>query len=116
MVHVLKRASPKARLSAPQRSCVARATGESPPQWRCASASNAAALGGVAINSCTYCTISFGSTRTVKFGCVSLFMGPVWGCPPDFQGYGKLRGMNDDLLLLVVAAGALAGGYRIWQV
>ena len=24
--------------------------------------------------------------------------------------------MNDDLLLLVVAAGALAGGYRIWQV
>jgi len=24
--------------------------------------------------------------------------------------------MSDDLLLLVVAAGALAGGYRIWQV
>jgi hypothetical protein len=23
--------------------------------------------------------------------------------------------MNDDLLLLVVAAGVLAGGYRIWQ-
>ncbi len=30
--------------------------------------------------------------------------------------YGKLRGMNDDLLLLVLAAGVLAGGYRIWQV
>jgi|SRR5450432_1642356 hypothetical protein len=28
---------------------------------------------------------------------------------------GKLHGMNDDLLLLVLAAGFLAGGYRIWQ-
>lgn len=31
-------------------------------------------------------------------------------------GYGKLHGMIDDLLLLVFAAGALAGGYKIWQV
>jgi hypothetical protein len=28
---------------------------------------------------------------------------------------GKLRGMTDDLLLLILAAAALAGGYRIWQ-
>ena len=29
--------------------------------------------------------------------------------------YGKLHGMNEDLLLLVLAAGVLAGGYKIWQ-
>ena len=28
---------------------------------------------------------------------------------------GKLRGMTDDLVLLILAAAALAGGYRIWQ-
>ena len=29
--------------------------------------------------------------------------------------YGKLHGMNDDLVLLVLVAGILAGGYKIWQ-
>ena len=29
--------------------------------------------------------------------------------------YGKLHGMDDDLVLLVLAAGVLAGGYKIWQ-
>jgi Protein of unknown function (DUF3301) len=29
--------------------------------------------------------------------------------------WGKLRGMTDDLLLLVLSVGALAGGYKIWQ-
>jgi hypothetical protein len=35
---------------------------------------------------------------------------------PPISRYGKLLNMTDDLLLLVFAAGALAGGYRIWQV
>jgi hypothetical protein len=29
--------------------------------------------------------------------------------------YGKLHRMNNDLVLLVLAAGVLAGGYKIWQ-
>ena len=29
--------------------------------------------------------------------------------------YGKLHAMNDDLVLLVLVAGVLAGGYKIWQ-
>jgi len=29
--------------------------------------------------------------------------------------WGKLRGMTDDLLLLVLTTGVLAGGYKIWQ-
>ena len=29
--------------------------------------------------------------------------------------WGKLRGMTDDLLLLVLTAGVLAAGYKIWQ-
>ena len=29
--------------------------------------------------------------------------------------YGKLRTMSDDLMLLLLAAGVLAGGYKIWQ-
>jgi len=29
--------------------------------------------------------------------------------------WGKLRAMTDDLLLLVLTVGALAGGYKIWQ-
>jgi Protein of unknown function (DUF3301) len=29
--------------------------------------------------------------------------------------WGKLRAMTDDLLLLVLIAGLLAGGYKIWQ-
>jgi hypothetical protein len=29
--------------------------------------------------------------------------------------YGKLRAMSDDLVLLLLAAGVLAGGYKIWQ-
>jgi hypothetical protein len=29
--------------------------------------------------------------------------------------YGKLHGMTDDLLLLILTAAVLAGGYRIWQ-
>jgi Protein of unknown function (DUF3301) len=29
--------------------------------------------------------------------------------------WGKLRAMTDDLLLLVLSAGLLAGGYKIWQ-
>ena len=32
---------------------------------------------------------------------------------PDFQG--KLGGMNQDLVWLVLAAGVLAGGYKLWQ-
>jgi hypothetical protein len=51
--------------------------------------------------------------------------------PPKYQGggtqcdapqcgaylapYGKLRGMTDDLLLLILTAAVVAGGYRIWQ-
>jgi TRAP-type C4-dicarboxylate transport system permease small subunit len=40
------------------------------------------------------------------------FMGRL----PPISRYGKLLNMTDDLLLLVFAAGALAGGYRIWQI
>jgi hypothetical protein len=29
--------------------------------------------------------------------------------------WGKLRAMTDDLLLLVLTTGLLAGGYKIWQ-
>lgn len=29
--------------------------------------------------------------------------------------WGKLPAMTDDLLLLVLTVGALAGGYKIWQ-
>jgi hypothetical protein len=29
--------------------------------------------------------------------------------------WGKLRAMTDDLLLLVLTVGVLAGGYKIWQ-
>ena len=29
--------------------------------------------------------------------------------------YGKLHRMNNDLVLLVLAAGMLAGGYKFWQ-
>jgi hypothetical protein len=31
------------------------------------------------------------------------------------QRWGKLRGMTDDLLLLVLTTGVLAAGYKIWQ-
>src|SRR5258707_11108681 len=88
--------------------------------------SGAVALCGVVIKLCTYCTISLGSTRTVRFGCGSLVMGtlpqnpftyPVWGASigNPVPAYGKLRDMSDDLVLLVLAAGVLAGGYKIWQ-
>src|SRR6202022_1084996 len=128
VVQVLTRASPKARLSALQRSCAARASGVSPPHWRWASAmvvSGVAAPRGVAIKFCTYCTISLGSTRTVRFGCGSLVIvalpkivtPSLWGASlgNPVPAYGKLHGMNDDLVLLVLAAGVLAGGYKIWQ-
>ena len=38
-------------------------------------------------------------------------------CCAKNQGsaWGKLRGMTDDLLLLVAMAGVLAGTYKIWQ-
>lgn len=29
---------------------------------------------------------------------------------------GKLRSMTDDLMLLILGAGVLAGGYKIWQI
>src|SRR6202035_5227621 len=62
------------------RSCAARARAVSPPHWACATdteVSGAALLRGVVIRSCTYCTISFGSTRTVKYGCMSLLIGAL---------------------------------------
>src|SRR5450631_970798 len=31
------------------------------------------------------------------------------------RGCGKLHRMSDDLLLLIVVAGALAAAYRVWQ-
>src|SRR5271168_3659706 len=94
--------------------------------------SGTVALRGVVISSCTYRTISLGSTRTVRFGCRSwvIFALPwnhrqpyVWGACGGIPGAAhavrnavKLAGMTDDLLLLIFASAAVAGGYKIWQI
>jgi Protein of unknown function (DUF3301) len=36
-------------------------------------------------------------------------------CDAYLAPYGKLHAMTDDLLLLILTAAVLAGGYRIWQ-
>ncbi|GAC1331249.1 MAG: hypothetical protein NVS1B6_15980 [Steroidobacteraceae bacterium] len=49
-------------------------------------------------------------------------MSSIWGTYIGIPGAAqarqnavKLGGMTDDLVLLVLAAGVLAGGYKIWQ-
>jgi hypothetical protein len=42
----------------------------------------------------------------------------LYGAHPweiQYLRYGKLHRMNNDLVLLVLAAGVLAGGYKFWQ-
>src|SRR5579863_149610 len=116
VVQVLTRESPKARLSAVQRSCAARASGVSPPHWRWASArdvSGAVAASGLAIKPCTYRTMSLGSTRTARLAC-ELFITSSMGRPAG-NSRVSFPPMNEDFVLLVLTAGFLAGGYRVWQ-
>src|ERR1700690_432036 len=118
------RASPKARLSALQRMRAARASGVSPPHCRWASttgASDGAPLG-IIIKLWTYCTMSSGSTRTVRNDCRSFAIGPsnvrllcyCYGAySTEFQG--RLERMNGDLLFLVIGTGILGVAYKAWE-